>query len=263
MSRQAYYKRNRVADSKARQADRVVEFVQQIRIRQPRLGTRKLHYLLHCQPDRRLQIGRDRLFQVLGERRLLVLPKRAYHKTTQSFHRFYRHPNLLKSGPNQVVPSGPEHVWAADITYLPASSGPLYLSLVTDAYSRKIVGHHVHESLHAKSVAQAFRQALRKRQRRQSLVHHSDRGIQYFSALYQSLHARHGVQCSMTDGYDCYQNALAERIYGILKTELLLSSPENLEQARKMVAEAVQIYNTERPHMALKNKTPDAVHRAF
>ncbi|HGM8158348.1 TPA: IS3 family transposase [Pseudomonas aeruginosa] len=263
MSRQAYYKRNRAADSKARQADRVVEFVQQIRIRQPRLGARKLHYLLHCQPDRRLQIGRDRLFQVLGERRLLVLPKRAYHKTTQSFHRFYRHPNLLKSGPNQVVPSGPEHVWVADITYLPASSGPLYLSLVTDAYSRKIVGHHVHESLHAKSVAQAFRQALRKRQRRQSLVHHSDRGIQYCSALYQSLHARHGVQCSMTDGYDCYQNALAERINGILKTELLLSSPENLDQARKMVAEAVQIYNTERPHMALKNKTPDAVHRAF
>lgn len=76
------------------------------------------------------------------------------------------------------------------------------------------------------------------------------------SALYQSLHARHGVQCSMTDGYDCYQNALAERINGILKTELLLSSPENLEQARKMVAEAVQIYNTERPHMALKTKRP-------
>lgn len=151
----------------------------------------------------------------------------------------------------------------ADITYLPARSGPLYLSLVTDAFSRKIVGHHVHESLHAESVAQAFRQALRKRRRRQPLVHHSDRGIQYCSALYQSLHARHGVHCSMTDGYDCYQNALAERINGILKTELLLSSPENLEQARKMVDEAVQIYNSERPHMALKNKTPDAVHRAF
>lgn len=151
----------------------------------------------------------------------------------------------------------------ADITYLPARSGPLYLSLVTDAYSRKIVGHHVHESLHAESVAQAFRQALRKRRRHQPLVHHSDRGIQYCSALYQSLHTRNGVQCSMTDGYDCYQNALAERINGILKTELLLSSPENLEQARKMVDEAVQIYNTERPHMALKNKTPDAVHRAF
>ena len=147
--------------------------------------------------------------------------------------------------------------------YLPARSGPLYLSLVTDAYSRKIVGHHVHEGMHAESVATAFKQVLRKRCRNHTLVHHSDRGIQYCSALYQSLHERHGISCSMTDGYDCYQNALAERINGILKTELLLSSPEDLHQARKMVEEAVQIYNTERPHMALKNKTPDAVHRAF
>lgn len=263
ISRQAYYKRNRVADDKERQAEQVAQYVRHVRIRQPRLGARKLHYLLHCQPDRQLQIGRDRLFQVLGERRLLVLPKRAYHKTTHSFHRFYRHPNLLKPGPGQIVPTGPERVWVADITYLPARSGPLYLSLVTDAYSRKIVGHHVHEGMNAESVAEAFKQALRQRCRNHSLVHHSDRGIQYCSALYQSLHERHGISCSMTDGYDCYQNALAERINGILKTELLLRSPEDLHQARKMVEEAVQIYNTERPHMALKNKTPDAVHRAF
>lgn len=151
----------------------------------------------------------------------------------------------------------------ADITYLPARSGPLYLSLVTDAYSRKIVGHHVHEGLHAESVAVAFRHALRGRRTNQELVHHSDRGIQYCSALYQALHKRHGVQCSMTDGYDCYQNALAERVNGILKNELLPRSPNDLEQARSMVSEAVRIYNTERPHMALKYKTPDAVHRAF
>lgn len=232
-------------------------------MRQPRLGTRKLHHLLHCQPDRRLQVGRDRLFQILGEHRLLVRPTRAYHKTTQSFHRFYRHPNLLKPGVNQIVPTTPEQVWVADITYLPAGSGPLYLSLVTDAYSRKVVGHHVHESLHTESVAQAFKQALRRRSRSHPLVHHSDRGIQYCSALYQSLHERHGVRCSMTDGYDCYQNALAERVNGIFKTELLLRTPENLEQARRMVEEAVRIYNTERPHTALKYKTPDAVHRAF
>ena len=222
-----------------------------------------MHHLLHNQPNDSLKVGRDRLFAILAERRLLVLPKRAYHKTTHSFHRFYRHPNRLKPGPDQVTAVAPEHVWVADITYLPARSGPLYLSLVTDAYSRKIVGHHVHEGLHAESVAVAFRHALRGRRTNQGLVHHSDRGIQYCSALYQELHRRHGVQCSMTDGYDCYQNALAERVNGILKNELLLRSPNDLEQARSLVSEAVRIYNTERPHMALKYKTPDAVHRAF
>jgi transposase InsO family protein len=107
-----------------------------------------------------LRVGRDRLFRVLAEHRLLILPKRAYHKTTHSFHRFYRYPNLLKTGPQQVRPSAPERVWLDEITYLPSRSGPLYLSLVTDAYSQKIVGHHVHEGLHAKSVARASRQAL-------------------------------------------------------------------------------------------------------
>jgi putative transposase len=245
------------------QSELIACYVQRLRLRQPRIGTRKLHYLLHRQPNDSLKVGRDRLFKILAEHRLLVLPKRAYHKTTQSFHRFYRHPNLLKSGADQITATAPDHVWVADITYLPARSGPLYLSLVTDAYSRKIVGHHVHEGLHAESVAVAFRQALKGRQGNQALVHHSDRGIQYCSALYQALHKHHGVQCSMTDGYDCYQNALAERVNGILKNELLLRSPNDLEQARSMVSEAVRIYNTERPHLALKYKTPDAVHRAF
>lgn len=246
------------------QAEQVARYVERARLRQPRIGTRKLHHLLHNQPDNSLKIGRDQLFRILAERRLLVLPKRAYHKTTHSFHRFYRHPNRLKPGPEQITVAAPEHVWVADITYLPARSGPLYLSLVTDAYSRKIIGHHVHEGLHAESVAIAYRQALRGRQGHQALVHHSDRGIQYCSALYQALHKRHGVQCSMTDGYDCYQNALAERVNGTLKNELLLlRSPNDLEQARTMVSEAIRIYNTERPHLALKYKTPDAVHRAF
>ncbi|WP_407295720.1 IS3 family transposase [Stutzerimonas zhaodongensis] len=263
ISRQAYYKRNRVADERHRQDEQVAQYVQRIRLRQARIGTRKLHYLLRSQANDRLKVGRDRLFRILAERRLLIQPKRAYHKTTQSFHRFYRHPNLLKSGPDQVKAKAPNHVWVADITYLPGRNGPLYLSLVTDAYSRKIVGYHVHEGLQAESVAVAFRQALKERQGNHALVHHSDRGIQYCSALYQALHKRHGVQCSMTDGYDCYQNALAERVNGVLKNELLLASPDDLIQARSMVSEAIRIYNTERPHMALKYKTPDAVHRAF
>jgi transposase InsO family protein len=263
ISRQAYYQRNRVADRRSHQDRQIAQFVRQVRMRQPRLGTRKLHFLLQGQAAPELRVGRDRLFRILAEHRLLVLPKRAYHKTTHSFHRFYRHPNLLKPGPQQVQPHAPERVWVADITYLPSQSGPLYLSLVTDAYSRKIVGHHVHAGLHAESVARAFSLALRQRRTRHALVHHSDRGAQYCSAHYQRLHAQHGVTCSMTDGYDCYQNALAERVNGILKNELLMHTPADLTQARRMVREAVDIYNQERPHQALKYKTPDAVHRAF
>ncbi|WP_411974072.1 integrase core domain-containing protein, partial [Serratia nevei] len=131
-----------------------------------------------------------------------------------SHHRFYRHPNLLKAGDNQVIASRPEQVWVADITYLP-------------------------------------------------LVHHSDRGIQYCSQEYQALHQRYGITCSMTDGYDCYPNALAERVNGILKTEYLLGRPEDIVQAKKMVRESVNLYNAQRPHLSLKYKTPDEVHRAL
>lgn len=263
ISRQAYYKRNRADVARLVLDQKVADFVAQKRLRQPRLGTRKLHYLLHCQPQHELLVGRDRLFSILRERRLLVSRKRAYHKTTDSHHRFRRHPNLLKSGLDQVVPSGPEQIWVADITYLPTQEGVAYLSLVTDAFSRKIVGYHVHESLHTESVAQALRRAVNQRQTAQPLIHHSDRGSQYCSGMYQALHVKHGIRCSMTDGYDCYQNALAERVNGILKTELLIQRPKDLTQAKKMVNESVAIYNRERPHLSLKYQTPDAVHRAF
>lgn len=234
-----------------------------VRLRQPRLGTRKLHHLLA--PERTqagIALGRDRLFVLLRAARLLVRKQRAYHKTTHSHHRFRRHPNLLKEGPNQVVPTGPEPVWVADITYLPTAGRCAYLSLVTDAYSRKIVGYHVHESLHAESVSRALKMALKTRQTKQQLVHHSDRGIQYCSSEYQRIHKRHGLTCSMTDGYDCCQNALAERVNGILKGQSLLSRPADLQQAERIVAQSVHICNHERPHQALKYKAPDAVHRA-
>lgn len=263
ISRQAYYKRNRADAARFILHQQIADFVQQKRQRQPRLGIRKLRYLLHCQPQLQLQVGRGRLFSILRERRLLVARNRAYHKTTDSHHRFRRHPNLLKAGPDQVVPSGPEQVWVADITYLPTQEGVAYLSLVTDAFSRKIVGYHAHESLHTESVAQALRRAVKQRRMEQPLVHHSDRGSLYCSGMYQDLHAKHGIRCSMTDGYDCYQNVLAERVNGILKTELLLQRPQDLMQARKMVSESVSIHNCERPNLSLKYKTPDAMHRAL
>lgn len=230
---------------------------------QPRLGTRKLHYLLNEQIRLGVHVGRDRLFRVLKEHRLLIQPKRAYHKTTNSHHRFRCHPNLLKPSERQVLPAGPGHVWVADITYLPVRQGEAYLSLVTDAYSRKIVGYHVHDNLKASSVVCAYKAALRSKAGKAGLIHHSDRGVQYCSEMYQKIHRKHGVICSMTDGYDCYQNAIAERVNGILKTEYLPTRSDNIEQARKLVDEAVKTYNTKRPHLALKYKTPDEVHRSF
>jgi len=235
--------------------------VREERLHQPRLGTRKLHSLLKLNAP--LRMGRDRLFDLLRSHRQLVPRKRAYHKTTHSHHHFRCHPNLLKPGPEQVVPNAPEQLWVADITYLPTHQGSAYLSLITDAFSRKIVGYHVHDTLHTGSVIKAMRNALKGKKYSGGLVHHSDRGIQYCSRAYQQLHAKHGIRCSMTDGYDCYQNALAERVNGILKTEFLLARPKNLAEAQKMVDQSVQIYNTRRPHLALKYKTPDAVHRAF
>lgn len=263
MSRQAYYQgRQRHARCMER-AQTVVQWVRQQRMRQPRVGTRKLHYMLR-EPlqEAGIKMGRDALFDVLRSARLLVPNRRAYHKTTDSHHRFRRHPNLLKAGEDQVRATGSEQVWVADITYLPTAGKFVYLSLVTDAYSRRIVGWHVHESLQTEEVAQALKMALRTRQTRQRLVHHSDRGVQYCATHYQRLHQRHGITCSMTDGYDCYQNALAERVNGILKTEFLLHRPADLLQARRMVEQSVHIYNHERVHTSLKMQTPDAVHRA-
>ena len=257
VSRQAYYQHGARQLKREAHEDSVIRFVRQERILQPRIGARKLHYLLACV---QIDIGRDHLFNLLREKRLLVPIKRAYHKTTNSHHRFHCHPNLLKTG---YKADKPNQLWVADITYLPTRSGESYLSLITDAYSRKIVGYHVNDNIRAQSVKKAFTKALKQKSSGEKLIHHSDRGLQYCSQEYQMLHRKHDVQCSMTDGYDCYQNALAERINGILKNEYLLSRPRDLEDARKMVAESVAIYNERRPHLALKYKTPDEIHRAF
>ena len=263
ISRPAHYQGLQREAARADRAEAVVQLVRDKRLRQPRLGTRKLHHLLQAPLQKRgLRIGRDALFDVLRNARLLVPRQRAYHKTTDSHHRFWRHPNLVKMGPDKLQVMASEQLWVADITYLPTMDKCVYLSLVTDAHSRKIVGWHVHASLQTEEVAQALRMALRARMTQQGLIHHSDRGIQYCAHAYQELHRRHGLKCSMTDGYDCYQNALAERVNGILKGEFLLERPRDLEQARQMVKESVQIYNEERPHLSLKMQTPGAVHRA-
>ncbi len=125
------------------------------------------------------------------------------------------------------------------------------------------MGYHVHPTLQTEEVAQALKMALKARKTDLPLIHHSDRGLQYCANYYQNLHRKHGLTCSMTDGYDCYQNALAERVNGILKTEFLLNKPYDLKQAKQMVKESIRLYNQKRPHLSLEYKTPDAVHQAF
>jgi putative transposase len=262
ISRQAHYKRVACERRREEQHATVVAMVRDERRSQQRIGTRKLHHMLHEPLQRQgIKIGRDAMFEVLREASMLVRPLRAFHKTTNSRHFYRRHPNLLK-GPDKVVPTGCEQVWVADVTYLRTRQKMVYVSLITDAYSRKITGWHVHDGLGTEQVSQAFKMALRHRQTSQPLVHHSDRGIQYCSGEYQGIHARHGIACSMTDGYDCYQNALAERVNGILKMEYLLHTPADLLQARRMVSESVRLYNERRPHLSLEYETPEAIHRA-
>lgn len=263
LSRQAHYQWQQRRTRDEFKHERVLELVQSKRLRQPRLGTRKLHHLMApVLAAEGFRLGRDALFDLLRWNRLLVPTRRAYHKTTDSHHRFRRHPNLLKVGPEQIQAKASEQVWVADITYLPTRERCTYLSLVTDAYSRKIVGYHVHDSLHTAEVSRALKMALKGRKGSQPLVHHSDRGIQYCAHEYQAIHQKYGLICSMTDGYDCYQNALAERVNGILKHEFLLQRPNDLNQARQMVSQSIAIYNSERPHCSLQLKTPDEGHRA-
>ncbi|WP_422398909.1 IS3 family transposase [Vibrio fluvialis] len=257
ITRQAFYKRCALELHRTRKEQSVISFVKEQRKRQPRFGTRKLKYLLG---QHNIDVGRDRLFLLLKQHRLLVFNRRAYHRTTNSHHRFHCHPNRVKEG---MVPNKPVQVWVADITYLATRSGNSYLSLITDAYSRKIVGYHLDDNMKTQAVKRAFLKALKKRRYEGEPIHHSDRGIQYCSEEYQSVHRKYHVSCSMTDGYDCYQNALAERVNGILKMEYLLTKPNDLNEAREMVAESVKLYNEQRPHTALNYKTPDEVHRAF
>lgn len=155
----------------------------------------------------------------------------------------------------------PNEVWVSDITYIDNKTETAYLSLVTDAYSRKIVGYHLHPSLHTDGVAAAMQMAVKQEQIKAPLIHHSDRGLQYCSAQYQQLLAKYQITPSMTDGYDCYQNALAERINGIIKNEFLIVKPTDIQQAKAMINDAVKLYNGRRPHLALNYQTPNTIHQ--
>jgi transposase InsO family protein len=206
-----------------------------------------------------IKIGRDALFRFLRREHLLILPLKKYTKTTNSKHWLRKYPNLLK----ELVAFAPEQMLVSDITHLKTKDAVYYLSLVTDVFSRKIMGYKLSHTLATEEVVKALKMAIQHCESTNGIVHHSDRGLQYASANYQDALSEAGMLPSMTDGYDCYQNALAERVNGILKQEFLFTRCNSYEELRLLVKESIHIYNTERPHLSLQMKTPEHVHKKW
>lgn len=258
ITRQAIYQRVHRDNARALELAPVKSMVLEIRRFMPRLGGKKLYFLLKPKfIEQGIKLGRDGFFSYLKHEKLLVKPKRSYTKTTFSKHWMRKHPNLLK----ELRPKAAETVFVSDITYVQSEQGVHYLSLVTDAYSRKIMGYELSDEMKATDVVKALDMTVENRQYQCEAIHHSDRGLQYCSQVYQDKLNKNHITPSMTDGYDCYQNALAERINGILKQEFLLYKCQNLEELKQLVEESILIYNEMRPHLSLGMKTPNQVHK--
>lgn len=257
IDRQVYYRKISSNSQKQTKASQVVALVTAIRSSMPRIGGRKLYYLLFDKLQR-LKIGRDKFFDILRANHLLIQPKRSYHVTTNSHHRFRKHRNLVL----EMTITGPEQVWVSDITYIGKRENPCYLSLVTDAYSKKIMGYYVADNLSTESSLKALKMAVKSRlNKEQSLIHHSDRGLQYCSDDYQNVLTKNDIKCSMTQDSDPYENAVAERINGILKQEFLIDTySQDLSTIRMIIKETVDIYNNQRPHYSNHMLTPDQMH---
>lgn len=256
-SRQRYYRGAWGEQRGRRRATETVALVQSVRKEMPRIGGRKPHHMLGRELAS-IGVGRDRLFDILRANHMLILPPKSYHVTTNSRHRFRKHKNLVAG----MTVTRPEQVWVSDITYIGNRSSHLYLALVTDAYSKKIVGYDLSNSLGAEGAIRAIKMAnASRRYPEEKLIHHSDRGIQYCSDEYQRLLRRFRITPSMTESYDPYANAVAERVNGILKQEFLLEEMNlPFDMMKKAVRESVDIYNNKRPHCSCGYNTPEWTH---
>jgi len=259
MSRQNYYKGQGRRTRREVDADLIEELVRAERAVQPRLGGKKLHRLLKPELEKAgVQIGRDRFFEELGERGLLLEPLPKAPRTTNSRHSLPVFRNLLA----EMELTGPNQAWVSDITYIRTDEGFLYLSLITDAWSRKIVGFHGGDTLETQGCLTALNKAVKELDARLSPVHHSDRGSQYCSHLYTGKLREYGFGISMTEELHCYENAKAERVNGILKQEYFLGGCFRTKaQAIAAIEQSVWLYNTRRPHLALNYETPSAMHK--
>ena len=225
----------------------------------PRIGTRKVYYLIKEDLQQQgLKFGRDKLFELMRLYGLQIRPRRRYTQTTMSKHWLRKWPNLVKS--NRV--HNPDEVWVSDITYIKTEQGNCYLNMITDAYSRKIMGYAVEDNMETESMIEALRMAVTQRKDPMvSTIHHSDRGMQYCSKEYALMTTKNNIQLSMTENGDPYENALAERMNRTIKEEFGMDRKmKNKEQVKKLVEESIFLYNQKRPHLALQMRTPDQVY---
>ena len=257
VDRQVYYRKIKRRIIKQDKAQLVVNMALDIRIQMPRIGSKKLYYLLG-ENLKTLKIGRDKFIDILRANHLLIVPKRSYHITTNSHHRFRKYKNQLLD----LQINKPEQVWVSDITYIGKREKPCYLSLITDAYSKKIVGYNVSDNLNTESSLVALKLAIKQRKNKEMpLIHHSDRGLQYCANKYQKILNKNDIQPSMTQNSDPYENAVAERINGILKQEFSIDKyNKDLPIMKQIIKETVAIYNEKRPHLSNHMLTPNQMH---
>ncbi len=257
-SRQAYYQRSKYNYKEEVKEEILLQLVEKQRELMPKLGGRKLLELIQPRLPTELSIGRDSFFDFLRRHGLLVGKRRRRVKTTYSSHWLRKYPNLIK----EFVPTRANQLWVSDITYVETVAGFVYLNLITDAYSRKIVGWAIGETLEAKYTIEALRMALKQVPKgTEDLIHHSDRGVQYCCGDYVKILNKNHVQISMTENGDPRENAIAERVNGILKDEWLNQLKlKSIEDAIKELKRIVQIYNSCRPHASLDMKTPEYAH---
>jgi transposase InsO family protein len=258
LSRQSYYKREAIGKTEKEETERVVELVRKIRKRMPRIGTRKLYHILRGEFGAKgMKTGRDKLFEILRKNQLLITRRKRYTQTTNSKHWLKKYPNLIKA----LKIDRPDRLWVSDITYIRTDDGFCYLTMITDAYSRKIVGFSTSKTLGTEGPIEALKMAIKNRHSTGELVHHSDRGLQYCSKEYVEQLEKNKIRISMTEGSDPYENALAERMNRTIKEEFLITEKiRDYELLKKTVAESIDIYNAERPHLSWGMLYPVDVH---
>jgi transposase InsO family protein len=261
MTPQNYYARRRQRQRRQVDAELVCALVVRERRLQPRLGTRKLRHMLQGEFQRAgVCIGRDRMFEELRKRDQLLRPLPAqFPRTTQSYHNLPVFENLIE----KKLATQPNEIWVSDLTYLRTGEGYLYLALITDVYSRKIVGWHVGDTLEAVGCVRALEGALKELPGHRKPIHHSDQGSQYCCHEYVNRLREHGLGISMTQSNHCAENAMAERMNGILKQEYGLGVDfVSKANARRAVPQGIGLYNGRRPHTALGYRVPNEVHQA-